>query len=118
MSKIDALDKLEDALAAVGLATEEDLYSHQILQPQDTLSKIDVRERLFQFVEKAIKQKNISVPANIFNHLSRKDKMIQLKQTSRRRFSMPFLPESSWCPCSSIHILDYQVLLSGRLYLF
>jgi TolA-binding protein len=51
--KLDSPHDLEDALAAIGLATKENLYDNAILPRQGQLSKADIRKNLRRFIKKA-----------------------------------------------------------------
>ena len=52
---LDSPHDIEAALASIGLENEDDLYFHDILQPQDKLDKDKVRKKLQNFIEAAPK---------------------------------------------------------------
>lgn len=52
---LDSPHDIEAALASIGLENEDDLYFHDILQPQDKLDKDKIRKKLQNFIEAAAK---------------------------------------------------------------
>lgn len=57
--KLDSPNDIEEALASIGLGSEEDLYLHQILEPKERYTKAKIKESLHKYIEAHIKQKKI-----------------------------------------------------------
>lgn len=52
---LDSPHDLEEAMSDIGLATEEELYEHNILPRQGQISKTEIRNHLRHYIEKAPK---------------------------------------------------------------
>lgn len=84
---LDTPNELEEALASIGLATEDDLYLHDILEPQDiSISKTEIRDHLRFYIEKTPVQKKLAGRLDPLDEIDHKQRVYKLGETVSKLF--------------------------------